>query len=36
VQNAALKFELFGHKSQILKKIQADFGPLVTDIMFRT
>lgn len=35
VQNAALKFELFGHKSQILKKIQSDFGPLVQDIMFR-
>lgn len=36
VRNAALKFELFGHKSLILKKIEADFGPLVTDIMFRT
>jgi len=35
VQNAALKFELFGHKSQILKKIEADFGPLVRDIIFR-
>lgn len=36
VQNAALKFELFGHKSQIIKKIQADFGPLVRDIMFKS
>jgi predicted nucleic acid-binding Zn ribbon protein len=36
VQNAALKFELFGHKSQILQKIEADFGPMVKDIMFRT
>ena len=35
VQNAALKFELFGHKSQIIKKIEADFGPLVREIMFR-
>ncbi len=36
VTNAALKFELFGHKSQILKKMQADFGPLVKDILFLT
>jgi predicted nucleic acid-binding Zn ribbon protein len=36
VQNAALKFELFGHKSQILKKIEADFGPMVRDIMFKS
>jgi predicted nucleic acid-binding Zn ribbon protein len=36
VQNAALKFELFGHKSQILKKIEADFGPMVRDIVFKT
>lgn len=36
VQNAALKFELFGHKSQILKKIEADFGPMVKDIMFKS
>ena len=36
VQNAALKFELFGHKSQILKKIEADFGSLVSDIVFRS
>jgi hypothetical protein len=35
VQNAALRFELFGHKSQILKKMEKDFGPLVRDIMFR-
>ena len=36
VKNAALKFELFGHKSQILKKIEADFGSLVRDIVFRS
>lgn len=35
VQNAALKFELFCHKSQILKKIEADFGPMVRDIFFK-
>ena len=36
VQNAALKFELFGHKSQILKKMEEDFGSLVSDIVFRS
>ena len=35
VSNAALRFELFGHKSQILKKIQQDFGPMVRDLSFR-
>ena len=35
VWNAALKFELFGHKSQIIKKIEADFGPMVKDILFK-
>lgn len=35
VQNAALKFELFGHKSQIISKIQSDFGPLVREIVFK-
>jgi len=36
VRNAALKFELFGHKSQIVKRIEADFGPMVKDIMFKS
>lgn len=34
-RNAALKFELFSHKNQIIQKIQADFGPLVRDIFFQ-
>lgn len=36
VQNAALKFELFGLKSLIIKRIWTDFGPMVRDIMFMT
>ena len=36
VTNAALKFELFGHKSQIIKRIESDFGPMVKDIMFKS
>ena len=35
VKNAALRFELFGNKSQILKKIESDFGSLVQEIVFR-
>ena len=35
VQNAALKFELYGHKSQIIKKMETDFGPMVRDIIFK-
>lgn len=35
VSNAALKFELFGHKSQIVERINNDLGPLVKDIIFR-
>ncbi len=35
VNNAALKFELFGHKSKIIQRINNDLGPIVKDIIFR-
>ncbi len=35
VKNAALKFELFGSKSQIIQRINNDLGPVVKDIIFR-
>lgn len=34
VKNAALKFELFGHKAKIIDKINNDLGTIVNDIIF--
>lgn len=34
VNNAALKFELFGNKSKIIERINSDLGDIVKDILF--